>query len=401
MNIYIIGAGWVGLVTAGVFAEHHWVTVVDVNTDCIALLKSGKIPFFEPDLQELLQKGVQRGNILFLDSLDSSLGIPDVIFCAVGTPQAADGRADLSAVILAAQECEQKFPGCIFVVKSTVPPGTCAMLGERFPNLSFASNPEFLAEGTAVRDALFPSRIVFGAHDQKTLDVLTKVYASWQQEGVAIITTDCVTSELAKYAANAFLATKISFVNEMSEFAEEVGADMRIISKSMGYDSRIGSKFLVHGLGYGGSCFPKDTQALLATARDRHISLPLVHEAEARNTRQRARFLEKIVRAHRSAGGRGHVAVLGVAYKAGTDDTRSAPALEIIAGLLAQDIPVRWFDPMVQEIGLPVGRSIGLDEACASALVVFVATEWPEILAYAEKLPQESVLWGRHPPAEG
>ncbi len=163
MNIHIIGAGWVGLVTAGAFAGHHTVSVIDVNADRIALLKSGKIPFFEPGLQELLQKGVQEGRIIFSDSLDVSSEAPDVLFCAVGTPQAADGRADLSAVVASAQECEQKFSGCIFVVKSTVPPGTCAMLGERFPGLSFASNPEFLAEGTAVRDAISPSRIVFGA----------------------------------------------------------------------------------------------------------------------------------------------------------------------------------------------------------------------------------------------
>lgn len=401
MNIHIIGAGWVGLVTAGAFAEHHVVTVVDVHADRIALLKSGKIPFFEPGLQELLQKGVQKERIIFSDPLDVSSEAPDVLFCAVGTPQSATGQADLSAVVAVAQECEQKFPGSIFVVKSTVPPGTCTMLGEQFPGLSFASNPEFLAEGTAVRDAISPSRIVFGAQDQKTLDVLAKVYAPWQQQGTAIIATDCVTSELAKYAANAFLATKISFVNEMSEFAEEVGADMRIISKSMGYDPRIGSKFLAHGLGYGGSCFPKDTQALLAVAQEKNITLPLVQEAEARNTRQRARFLEKIVRAYRSAEGRGHVAVLGVAYKAGTDDTRSAPALEILAKLLAQDIPVRWFDPMVQEIGFSVMRSASLSEACVGASVVFVATEWPEILDYAEELPQERVIWGRHPRMEG
>jgi UDPglucose 6-dehydrogenase len=401
MHIHIIGAGWVGLVTAGVFAEHHRVVVVDVNVDRIALLKGGSIPFFEPNLQELLQRGVRNGSLLFLDSLDSSSVTPDVIFCAVGTPQGQDGQADISAVVAVAEECEQKFPGCFFVIKSTVPPGTCAMLSEQFSSLSFASNPEFLAEGTAVRDALFPSRIVFGAHDKKTLNVLERVYMPWQQQGVAIVATDCVTSELAKYAANAFLATKISFVNEMSEFAEEVGADMQIISKSMGYDARIGSKFLSHGVGYGGSCFPKDTQALLATARDKHISLPLLHEVEARNMRQRARFLKKIVQAYTSAEGHGHVAVLGVAYKAGTDDIRSAPAIEIIKGLLEENIAVRWFDPMVREIGLPVRRSLNPHEACAGALVVFVATEWPEVFEYAaQHLPKEKVIWGRHPSVE-
>lgn len=397
----MIGAGWVGLVTAGAFAEHHVVTVVDVNTDRIVLLKEGRIPFFEPDLQELLQKGVQKGSLSFFHALDASLESPDILFCAVGTPQAEDGRADLSAVFAAARECEQKFPGCVFVVKSTVPPGTCAELREQFPRLFFASNPEFLAEGTAVRDALFPSRIVFGAREEETLELLTKVYAPWHQQGVVLVATDCVTSELAKYAANAFLATKISFVNEMSEFAEVVGADMRVISKSMGYDSRIGSKFLAHGLGYGGSCFPKDTQALIAVAQEAGVSLPLVRAVEARNARQRARFFEKIVHAYRFHEERGHVAILGVSYKAGTDDTRSAPALEIIAQLLAQDIPVRWFDPMVQEVDLSVMRSPSLDEACAGASVVFVATEWPEILTYAETLPQERVIWGRHSRIEG
>lgn len=394
MHIHIIGAGWVGLVTAGVFAQHHGVTVVDVHAERIALLQRGEVPFFEPGLLELLRSGLDTGNIAFVQNVADSREKPDVVFCAVGTPQSATGEADLSAVISAAEVCEQQFPGCIFVVKSTVPPGTCAILSARFPRLFFASNPEFLAEGTAVRDALTPSRIVFGAEEQKTLDILARVYAPWQHEGVKIIATDCVTSELAKYAANAFLATKISFVNELSEFAEHVGANMQVVSESMGYDSRIGPKFLAHGLGYGGSCFPKDTQALLATARARNIALPIVQEAERRNMRQRQRFVEKIVQAFRAKNSGGHVAVLGVAYKPGTDDTRSAPALEIISALLAKHIPVRWFDPVVKDIGFSLERSLSCEDACSGASVVFIATEWPEIVDFGKHFSGE-ILWGR------
>lgn len=394
MHIYIIGAGWVGLVTAGVFAQHHGVTVVDVNRERIALLQRGEVPFFEPGLLELLRSGIHTGNITFIENVADSVEKPDVLFCAVGTPQSATGEAELSAVISAAEVCERQFPGCVFVVKSTVPPGTCAMLSVRFPCLFFASNPEFLAEGTAVRDALAPSRIVFGAEEQRTLDILAQVYAPWRLEGVKVIATDCVTSELAKYAANAFLATKISFVNELSEFAEHVGANMQVVSESMGYDVRIGPKFLAHGLGYGGSCFPKDTQALLATARAKNISLPIVYEVERRNMRQRQRFVEKIIQAFRAKDGVGHVAVLGVAYKPGTDDIRSAPALEIISALLARHIPVRWFDPMVKDIGFSLERSLSCEDVCDGASVVFVATEWPEIIDFGQRFSGE-ILWGR------
>ncbi len=395
MQIHILGAGWVGLVTAAAFAcNGHEVIVRDVDKDRIALLRRGEIPFFEEGLLALLQEGVAANRISF-SHVDESVSAPDIIFCAVGTPQGADGHADLSAVIASAKMAEEQFPLSSFVIKSTVPPGTCAKLATQFPHLFFASNPEFLAEGTAVHDALMPSRIVFGTQQEEARQRLFAVYKPWQERGTPIIATNCVTSELAKYAANAFLATKISFVNEISEFSEAVDADMRTISESMGFDLRIGSRFLAHGLGYGGSCFPKDTQALLAVAHELGIALPIVHEAEQRNIRQRARFIERIITAFVAAGSQGHVAVLGVSYKPGTDDIRSSPAIAIINSLREKKIPLRWFDPRVLKIEGDAERAAGLVEACEGASVVFVATAWLEIMEYAQMLPQERVIWGR------
>lgn len=397
MRIAFFGAGWVGLVSAGAFAQYHDVTLYDVDMDRVALLARGELPFFEEGLLELIQQSVAQGTLRFREVSQHDTESPDVIFCTVGTPQSSTGHADISAVYTSAEMSERIFPGCIFVVKSTVPPGTCAALQKQFPRLHIASNPEFLAEGTAVHDAVSPSRIVWGTSTDDARRTLMEVYAPWRVQGTPIIATDCVTAELAKYAANAFLATKISFVNELSEFAEMIGADMTTISQSMGHDPRIGSRFLAHGIGYGGSCFPKDTQALVAVAREHGIELALVREVEARNIRQRERYLKKIVDAFERAGKRGHVAVLGVAYKPGTSDIRSSPVQEIIRELLAQHISVRWFDPMVQRLDVPLDRSGSCEAACTGASVVFVGTEWEEIISFARTL-SVPVLWGRSVP---
>lgn len=398
MRICILGAGWVGLVSAGAFARHHQVTVCDIDSERISLLRRGDIPFFEEGLLELLREGVDRKYLRFEEVGYVFSQAPDAVFCAVGTPQSVTGDADVSAVFACAEMSEHMFPKSIFVVKSTVPPGTCAALQKQFPRLHIASNPEFLAEGTAVNDALHPARIVFGVSTDSVRRMLFRVYAPWSTQGTPLIATDCTTSELAKYAANAFLATKISFVNELSEFAEAVGADMESISQSMGYDPRIGSRFLAHGIGYGGSCFPKDTQALVAAAHAKGIDLALVREAEARNMRQRMRYLEKIVHAFVGAGSKGHIAVLGVAYKPGTSDIRSSPAQEIIRELLARHIPVRWFDPMVERLDISLSRSESCEAACQDASVIFIATEWDEIVAFARTLVSP-VVWGRSVPS--
>lgn len=394
MNIHIIGAGWVGLVTAATLASvGHVVTLFDRDPKRMALLRTGSLPFYEPDLTELFTRGVAEQRIVY-GSVEHALERPDVVFCCVGTPQGEDGHADVRDVFSSAEFYAQTFPGVVFVVKSTVPPGTGERLRQQFPPLSFASNPEFLAEGTAVRDALFPTRIVCGVHDSFAGEALSQVYASWIGAEVPFILTNVLTAELAKYAANAFLATKISFVNEMSELAERIGADMQVVAQSMGHDPRIGNRFLAHGIGYGGSCFPKDTQAILAVARDVGGDLPLVREAEARNMRQRERYAQKVVDAFIQFGQKGHVAFLGMAYKAGTSDVRSSPAAAIFSTLVQQDIPVKWYDPQVSLYN-GYAREETCEAACLHASVVFVATDWPEIVAYAAKLPSEVVIWGR------
>ncbi|NBS69102.1 UDP-glucose/GDP-mannose dehydrogenase family protein [bacterium] len=394
MRIHVVGAGWVGLVSAGAFAQYgHEIAVVDSNEERIALLTRGELPFFEAGLADLLGEGKRQGRFT-VSSYAQIPFAPEVVFCCVGTPQGALGHADVSAVFSAATWYAEHFPHTLFVVKSTVPPETGKKLSEAFPSLFFATNPEFLAEGTAVRDALFPARIVCGVEDEQAAEMMKRVYAPWVAREVPLLITDRVTAELAKYAANAFLATKISFVNELSEFAELLGANMEMVSKSMGFDPRIGAKFLAHGIGYGGSCFPKDTQALLSVAQERGIDLPLVREAEKRNLRQRDRYVQKILHAYEMQGGRGHVALLGMAYKPGTDDTRSSPAVAIFLRLQQEGVPVKWYDPRVHVYEGSRGEE-SVDMACKEAAVVFVATDWPEIETFAKTLPVDRVLWGR------
>lgn len=392
--VHIVGAGWVGLVTAGIFASvGHRVVVLDRDARRLALLREGDLPMYEPDLLALLASGVAR-DVIAYTLLPHVTERPDVVFCCVGTPQGEDGSADVSSVFSSADFYEQRFPGTVFIVKSTVPPGTSARLRSLYPSLLFGSNPEFLAEGTAVRDGLFPSRIVCGSAHEAVRTVCERIYQSWIERGVPFLVTDCVTAELAKYAANVCLATKISFVNELEELADQVGARMEDVVRSMRFDARIGPHFLAYGIGYGGSCFPKDTQAILALARAQAIDLPIIRAAEERNARQRERYTQKIIHAFERSGRLGHVAFLGMSYKEGTDDVRSSPAGDIFTRLVARGIPVKWYDPQVCSF-LGIAREESCASACAGASLIFVATLWPDILAYVKGISQERVVWGR------
>lgn len=380
------------MMTAVAFAEvGHTVCVYDVARDRIEALRELRMPFLEPGLLEAVTDQVAQGRLSF--SFSATYLPADVFFCCVGTPSAADGSADVRAVFATAERVAALFSEAVFVVKSTVPPGVCEEVCARFPTLHVASNPEFLAEGTGLSDARTPSRILFGAHDVQGRTAGEQVYAPWIARGIAYIATDLATASCAKYVANAFLATRISFMNEMSEFAEAIGADIDTLVESLRHDSRIGSKFLSPGVGFGGSCFPKDLRALAYVSAQRGVHAPIVTEVLARNERQVMRYVEKILRMQGERPG--HVAVLGVVFKPGTNDVRFAPALAVIDALLARGVEVRWFDPAVTEISQGIVRSESCEVAVLGASCVFLATEWPELVAFARTLPQELVLWGR------
>ncbi len=388
MRIGILGCGWVGTVTAVVFAQHGYdVAAYDVDEEKIIALSQGHISWYEPGLSELLQAQLAAGRLRFVRKEIEVLQNADILFCCVGTPPQADGSANIDAIFTAAEmvalslaQNEQK----VFVIKSTVPPGTGAEVARRYPQLLVASNPEFLAEGTAVHDALTPSRIVYGSDDDHATEVLAELYRPWQEQGTPLVAMKRIESEMTKYAANAFLATKISFMNEMAELCEAFAANPSHIAQGIALDPRIGTAFLRHGLGYGGSCFPKDTQALLAVACAHDITLPLVAAAEERNFRQRERYVKKIIHACGGSVQGKTIAILGLAYKPHTDDVRGAPALDLIRLLEKQGAYIKAYDPMVHTLPSHVHVQLfsSIDEATSDVDAVCIATDWPEIIAW-------------------
>lgn len=398
MRILVLGTGYVGTVTAAAFAFYRQdVVACDIDQAKIDTLSSGKAHFYEPQLNDLLGEQIASGRLVFRMLSDDEIRSADVIVCAVGTPPRADGSANTDAVLeLARRVANVVEREMVFIIKSTVPPGTCALVHRLYPKLLAASNPEFLAEGSAVRDALLPSRIVYGADDPRAQRLLAAMYKPWSDRGTPVVSMSTVSSEMAKYAANAFLATKISFINEIAELCEALGADASEVAEGIGYDPRIGPAFLKHGLGYGGSCFPKDTQALLAVGKSRDVHLAIVEAAEARNFRQRERYFQKIADACGGSVAGKKIAVLGLAYKTDTDDTRQSPALAIIEMLLAADARISAFDPLVQALPhyeqVQVARTI--EEAVADVDAVLVATNWPEFQKW-KKLATIPVIDGR------
>jgi len=358
MNVVMIGAGYVGLVSGTCFAEFGVnVTCVDVDEGKISRLKEGEIPIYEPGLADLVKKNVAEGRLHFSTELKDNVGNADLVFIAVGTPtRRGDGHADLKYVYAAAEEIAKNLQGYTVIIdKSTVPVGTAKnverIISETNPDADFdvASNPEFLREGAALSDFMRPDRVVIGVESERAEAMLRELYRPINLIEAPIMKTGLESAELIKYASNAFLATKISFINEISSLCEVIGADVHAVAKGMGLDGRIGRKFLHTGPGYGGSCFPKDTQALVRIAQEHGVSSRIVESVIEVNAAQKARMIKKIRTALGGSETGKTIAVLGLTFKPETDDMRDAPALAILPALIDKGAIIRAHDPKGME----------------------------------------------------
>jgi UDPglucose 6-dehydrogenase len=354
MKITMIGSGYVGLVSGACLADFgHEIVCVDKDASKIEALEAGRMPIFEPGLDQLVASNVKAGRLSFTTDLKAGVAGADAVFIAVGTPsRRGDGHADLSYVFAAAKEIAQAADRpCVVVTKSTVPVGTGdkveAILKETRPNFDWAvvSNPEFLREGAAIGDFKRPDRIVVGTEDPRAQDVMREVYRPLYLNAAPLLFTGRRTAELIKYAANAFLATKISFINELADLAEQVGADIKDVSRGIGLDNRIGSKFLHAGPGYGGSCFPKDTLALLKTAEDCGVPLRIVHSTVEANDLRKVAMGHKVIEALGGSAQGKRVGLLGLAFKPNTDDMRDAPSIDIVKVLRQAGVEIAAYDP--------------------------------------------------------
>jgi UDPglucose 6-dehydrogenase len=390
VKISVIGTGYVGLVVGTCFAESgNDVVCVDVDERKLRLLRKGESPIYEPGLSELLKKNIAEKRLTFTDDLVRTVRTTEIIFLALPTPQSEDGSADLKHVLAVARAIGKAMNGYKIVVnKSTVPVGTADRVREILRketsyDVDVVSNPEFLKEGAAVNDFLKPDRIVIGTSSPRALAILQDLYAPFVRTGNPLIHMDTRSSELTKYAANSFLATKVSFMNEIANLCERVGADVDHVRKGMGSDARIGSQFLFAGLGYGGSCFPKDVAALLHTSAEYQRPLKILDAVEKVNRRQKTVIVDKI-KTHFQGKLKGRVITLwGLAFKPNTDDVREAPALTIIAGLRKLGARVRGHDPkaideMKRRIGGAITYSDNNYDALKGADALVVVTEWSD-----------------------
>ena len=392
MRVAMIGTGYVGLVSGACLSEFgHHVVCVDKDASKIAGLKAGKIPIFEPGLDEVVAANVKAGRLSFTETLPEAVKDADAVFIAVGTPsRRGDGHADLSFVFAAAEEIAQAMDGyTVVVTKSTVPVGSSRKVEEVIrkarpdAQCDVVSNPEFLREGSAIEDFRRPDRVVVGCDTDRARDVLTEIYRPLYLNETPILFTSRESSELIKYAANAFLATKITFINEMANICEKVGADVQDVARGMGLDGRIGNKFLHAGPGFGGSCFPKDTLALLKTSQDVGATTRIVEAVVAINDRRKIDMAEKVEAAFGSVAGK-TIAVLGLTFKPNTDDMRDAPSLVIVPYLQGKGARIRAYDPE----GAEEARKLLQIETCASAYEtlkdadgMLILTEWNEFRA--------------------
>ena len=392
MNIAIVGTGYVGLVSGTCFAEMgaHG-TCVDVDERKIEKLKNGIMPIYEPGLEELVKRNVDFERLKFTTDLTEVLDDVEVVFSAVGTPPDEDGSADLKYVLAVARQFGQHINKyTILVTKSTVPVGTAKKvktviqeeLDKRGVSVPFdvASNPEFLKEGAAIKDFMSPDRVVVGTESEKAREVMTRLYRPLMLQNFRVIFMDIPSAEMTKYAANAMLATRISFMNDIANLCERVGANVDSVRKGIGTDSRIGSKFLYAGCGYGGSCFPKDVKALVHTGLENGYHMEVIEAVERVNEKQKSIVYDKIIKAVGSVKGK-TIAVLGLAFKPETDDMREAPALVVIDKLLREGAIVRVFDPISMDeckrrIGDTVTYCKNLYDASDGADVLALMTEW-------------------------
>ncbi len=392
MNVCIIGSGYVGLVTGSCFAEFG-VQVVCADNDAgkVSALQAGRIPIYEPGLESLVERNVREGRLSFTTDTKAAIEASLLVFIAVPTPARPDGSTDLTAVEAVAREIGREMDGYkVVVTKSTVPVGTSARVkgwineelerAENSARFSVASNPEFLREGAAISDFMRPDRVVIGTEDDQSTAILKDLYRPLFLIETPIVFTDIASAELCKYAANAFLATKVSFINEIANLCEVVGADVHAISRGIGLDRRIGSKFLHPGPGFGGSCFPKDTRSIAHFARERGRSLEIVEAVISVNEKQRQLMVDKIVG---SLGGEldgKTIAVLGLSFKPETDDMRDSPSLDIICGLQKLGAKVRAYDPQAMSEAAKLLPELVVCEnaydACRDSDVLVIITEW-------------------------
>jgi UDPglucose 6-dehydrogenase len=393
MHIAVIGTGYVGLVTGACFAEFGVdVTCVDVDAEKIRLLSEGVIPIYEPGLEQLVVKNAQAGRLRFTTDLKTSIELGQVIFIAVGTPPGLNGSPDMSFVDSVARSIAEHMNDYkVVVTKSTVPVGTGERLrqlivaAQKTPiNFGVVSNPEFLREGAAISDFMRPDRVVIGSRDEDAIEIMRDLYRPLFLIETPFVITSLEAAELTKYAANAFLATKISFINEIANLCDRVGCDVHDVARAIGMDRRIGNKFLHPGPGYGGSCFPKDTDALAAVAREFGAESLIMTAVIEVNRRQRAAMIEKIEKLVGDVAGK-TIAVLGLSFKPETDDMREAPSVDIIRGLIERGAKVRAFDPAAMSVAGKIIPEMfcAVDEyaAVTDADALVFLTEWNQFRA--------------------
>ena len=395
MKIAIVGTGYVGLVSGACFAEMGVeVTCVDINEEKIKMLSEGKVPIYEPGLEEMVVRNFREGRLKFTTRLTDCLDEVEAVFSAVGTPPDEDGSADLSYVLQVAREVGQNMNHyVVLVTKSTVPVGTAqkvkAVIAEELAarkveiEFDVASNPEFLKEGAAVKDFMSPDRVVVGVESERARKLMQRLYAPFMMTNNRILFTDIPSAEMIKYAANSMLATRISFMNDIANLCELVGADVNMVRKGIGADTRIGSKFLYPGCGYGGSCFPKDVKALIQTARQQGYEMRVLQAVEEVNERQKSVLFQKLS-SHFGGDLKGKtVALWGLAFKAETDDMREATSLVIIRQLLDAGCEVRVFDPVAmnecrRRLGDAVTYAKDMYDAALGADALLLLTEWKQ-----------------------
>ena len=391
MQIAVVGTGYVGLVLGACLAENgNTVTCVYKDAPKVDTLNAGGIPIYEPGLEELVRRNRHEERLTFTTDLQSAVAASSIVFIAVGTPQGEDGSADLTHVLAVARDVGRAMNKYTVVVdKSTVPVGTAKKVRETIAAetkqpFSVVSNPEFLKQGAAIDDFMKPDRVVIGveAHDERAAATMQELYAPFTRTGAPILIMDTASAELCKYAANSILATRISFMNEIANVCELVGADVDQVRKAIGWDRRIGTSFLFPGVGYGGSCFPKDTKALLKSAKDRGYDFRILSAVEAANEAQKRRLVEKMTKHFKDLRGK-TIALWGLAFKPRTDDMREAPAIPIIELLLERGATVRAYDPAAAPVARRIfDNRISLCErsydALAGADALAIVTEWNE-----------------------
>ena len=413
MKITVIGTGYVGLVTGTCFAETgNKVTCVDIDKAKVDKLSSGQITIYEPGLEKIFLRNTKEGRLVFTTNLEEVLEASEIIFLALPTPPGADGSADLKYVLGVADKMGKLMKGYKVVVnKSTVPVGTADKVREAIAKnykgaFDVVSNPEFLREGVAVDDFMKPDRVVIGTKSEQAKKVMTELYAPFVRQGNPLIFMDERSSELTKYAANSFLATKISFMNEIAQLCERMGADVDMVRRGIGSDDRIGKRFLFPGIGYGGSCFPKDVQALVKSSNEVNYDFEILKAVEKVNALQKLHLVNKINTYFKNDSQGKKIALWGLAFKPNTDDIRDAPAIDMINALTAAGATITAYDPeampnVKNKIGDKIKYATNQYEALAAADILVIATEWsefrtPDFEIIEKELPSKVIFDGRN-----